>query len=141
MITRLVRNERGSLGIEFAFAIPVLVALIIGIVQYGLILGANGSMRNAMGEGLRLAKVNPDATETAVLDRTLDSLTGVDPNGVETLTFSRGIVDNAETGTMTMTIKLTPIIPFAPISPIELTQTKTVYLPIGGAAPPAAAGS
>ncbi len=129
MMKDLVRNERGSLGIEFAFAIPVLVALIMGIVQFGLVLNANGAMRNAMGEGLRLAKVNPDATESAVLNRTLDSLVGVDHNGIEALTFSRGAVDNAETGTMTMKLKLTPIIPFAAIPPIELTQTKTVYLP------------
>ena len=126
---RLLRNERGSIGLEFGLAIPILVALIIGVLQFGLVLNANGSMRHAMGEGLRLAKVDPTATDTAVENLVKAELVGVDPAGIETLQFDRGTSSNVETGTMTMTVKLTPIIPFALIPPITLTQTKTIYLP------------
>lgn len=126
---RLFRNERGSIGLEFGLAIPILVALIIGVLQFGLVLNANGSMRHAMGEGLRLAKVDPTATDTAVENLVKAELVGVDPAGIETLQFDRGTSSNVETGTMTMTVKLTPIIPFALIPPITLTQTKTIYLP------------
>ncbi|MBX7496533.1 pilus assembly protein [Qipengyuania sp. 6B39] len=127
---RLVADSRGSMGLEFALAIPILVALIIGVLQFGLVLNANGSMRHAMGEGLRLAKVDPTASDSAVLTRTRQQLVGVDPNGVTSLTFARGTANNVRTGTMTMTVQLTPVIPFAPIPPIVLTQTKKVYLPV-----------
>ncbi|WP_324827003.1 TadE/TadG family type IV pilus assembly protein [Qipengyuania zhejiangensis] len=129
MIRRFLRDARGSMGLEFGLALPVLIALIIGVLQFGLILNANGAMRHAMGEGLRLAKVNPAATETAVLTRTRDTLIGVDHAGIQALTFARGTTNNVGTGTMTMTIQMTPVIPFAPIPPIVLTQSKTVYLP------------
>jgi Flp pilus assembly protein TadG len=129
MIARLLRNERGSTAIEFAVALPVLVAMIIGVLQFGLVLNANGAMRNAMGEGLRLAKVDSSATTTDVLNRTRNTLVGVDHNGIQSLTFTRGTSNNVETGTMTMTIQLSPIIPFAAIPPIVLTQTKKIYLP------------
>ena len=126
---RMLRNERGSIGLEFGLAIPILVALIIGVLQFGLVLNANGSMRHAMGEGLRLAKVDPTASDTTVTDRVKAELVGVDPAGIQTLTFNRATTNNIDRGTMTMTVKLTPIIPFAMIPPITLTQTKTIYLP------------
>jgi Flp pilus assembly protein TadG len=115
--------------VEFAVALPILIAMIIGVIQFGLVLNANGVMRNAMGEGLRLAKVNPTATNTAVISRARNAMVGVDRTGIQSLTFSRGTSNNVDTGTMTMTVQLTPIIPFAAIPPIVLTQTKTVYLP------------
>lgn len=121
-------DKRGSMGLEFGLALPILVAMIIGVLQFGLVLNANGAMRNAMGEGLRLAKVNPAASSDAVKKRTRDTLIGVDHKGITDLTFRRATVNNISTGTMTMTIKLTPVIPFAPIPPIELTQTKKIYL-------------
>lgn len=126
---RISSNDRGSIGLEFGLAIPILVALIIGVLQFGLILNANGSMRHAMGEGLRLAKVDPTASDTVVTDHVKAELVGVDPAGIQTLTFNRATSNNIDKGTMTMTIKLTPIIPFAMIPPITLTQTKTIYLP------------
>jgi len=130
MMKQLLRDNSGATIIEFAVALPVLVAMIIGVIQFGLVLNANGVMRNAMGEGLRLAKVNPTATDSAVISRARNAMVGVDRTGIQSLTFSRGTTSsNVDTGTMTMTVQLTPIIPFAPIPPIVLTQTKTVYLP------------
>jgi Flp pilus assembly protein TadG len=126
---RFPKDDRGSVGLEFGIAIPVLVALIIGVLQFGLVLNANGAMRHAMGEGLRLAKVDPSASNTEVTDRVKAQLVGVDPAGIQTLTFNRATSNNIERGTMTMTVRLTPVIPFAAVPPITLTETKTIYLP------------
>ena len=129
MIRRLNSDSRGSIGLEFGLAIPILIALIIGVLQFGIVLNANGAMRHAMGEGLRLAKVDRDATDTAVTDRVRAQLVGVDPAVIQTLTFARATSNNIDRGTITMSIRLTPIIPFAAIPPITLTETKTIYLP------------
>lgn len=126
---RLARDDRGSIGLEFGIAIPVLVALIIGVLQFGLVLNANGAMRHAMGEGLRLAKVDTAATDTQVTDRVKAQLLGVNQTGIQTLTFNRSTTNNIEQGTLTLTLRLTPVIPFAAVPPITLTETKTIYLP------------
>ena len=123
------RDERGSAGFEVALAIPILVCLMIGILQVAMVLQANGAMRNALGEGLRLAKVDPTASETDVLSRTRGALVGVAPSAVDSLTFERAVQNNADTGQITMTIQLRPVIPFAAIPSIELTQSKKIYLP------------
>lgn len=125
----LRRDQNGSVGFEIAMALPILIALMIGILQVGMVLAANGAMRNALGEGLRLAKVDPTATETQVLTRTRQALVGVEASAIDTLTFDRAVTNNVRRGTITLTITLNPIIPFAPIPPIVLTETKQIYLP------------
>ena len=66
-IKKFLSDKRGAVIIETAFALPVLILLMIGMLQFGLVLQASGAMRNAIGQGIRFAKVNPNATETEVL--------------------------------------------------------------------------
>lgn len=127
--TPLRRDEKGVTAIEFAMALPVLVVLMLGILQMAMVLAANGAMRNALGEGLRLAKVNPDATNEQVLAATRYSLIGVHPDAVQSLTFQRAEADQIRSGTIALTIRLNPVVPFVPLPPITLTQKKKVFLP------------
>ena len=135
MITRLSplralkRDENGSLGFEFAIALPILVTLMLGILQFAMVLHTSGAMRNAMGEGLRLAKVNPDATDAEVTDETKDEFVGVAHSGIKSLKFERGTSANgASYGKMTMQYEMTPLLPFAPIPPIVINEEKQIYL-------------
>ena len=52
MATIRARPARGG-GVEFALALPVLVTLIYGIFQVGLLYEANAGMQHALGEGAR----------------------------------------------------------------------------------------
>lgn len=58
----LKRNERGAAVVEFAIAVPVLILMIWGIFQIGLLLHANAGMQHALGEGARFATLYMDAT-------------------------------------------------------------------------------
>ncbi|MCB2076999.1 MAG: pilus assembly protein [Novosphingobium sp.] len=129
ILRRLHSDKRGTAAIEFTFAMPLLATLMIGILQFGLVLQASGAMRHAIGEGIRFAKVHPGATQTEVLDRTREALAGVKLSGVKQLTFQRGTSNQAEYGQITMQYELDPMIPFADIPPITLNETKTAYLP------------
>ena len=123
-------DEAGSLGMEFGIAVPVLLALMLGIIQFGLVLGANGSMRDAMGEGLRLAKVDFTATDAEVIAHTEEAFIGGKVSDIQSLSFARSIDSNgAKLGTLTMTYAVQPWIPFVPLDPIVLSETKTIYLP------------
>jgi len=51
----LRRNEKGAAAIEMAIALPVLLVMIYGIFQVGLIFQANAGMQHALGEGARYA--------------------------------------------------------------------------------------
>lgn len=139
-IRKLLSEKRGVATIEMAFALPVLVTIMIGILQFGMVLQASGAMRNGIGQGLRYAKVNDvsdpsdpvqvKALTTAVEKVVMNGLAGINPDGVKTLKFVRNTdADGIVSGTITMQYELDPIIPFAAIPPIKMTRSRTAYLP------------
>ena len=60
----LHRDDRGVAAIELALALPVLISMIYGIFQVGLLYQANAGMQHALGEGARYASLclTPSAT-------------------------------------------------------------------------------
>lgn len=54
-LSLLRRNERGAAAIEMALALPILVSMIYGLFQVGLLYQANAGMQHALGEGARVA--------------------------------------------------------------------------------------
>jgi Flp pilus assembly protein TadG len=51
------RDQRGAAAVEMALALPVLVSMIYGIFQVGLLYQANAGMQHALGEGARYATI------------------------------------------------------------------------------------
>jgi Flp pilus assembly protein TadG len=62
------RRGRGLLGIdgtaavELAITAPVLVLLLLGIADYGMLMGTSASLEGAARAGAEVAKVNPSVT-------------------------------------------------------------------------------
>ena len=51
-----VDQERGSIAIEFAIALPVLATLILGIADYGILMNTAATLRGATRAGAEYAK-------------------------------------------------------------------------------------
>lgn len=83
MVALLKRDERGAAATEMALALPVLITMIYGIFQVGLLYQANAGMQHALGEGARLATIcipsgntcNPPS-DTAIKNRMSSKLFG-----------------------------------------------------------------
>ncbi|HSG34202.1 MAG TPA: TadE/TadG family type IV pilus assembly protein [Sphingomonadaceae bacterium] len=129
MLKRLWQDQAANSTVEFVIAAPVLVSFMVGILQIGQVMHANGAMRNAIGDGIRYAKVYPDATETQVLNETRAGMAGVNVDGITELQFVRGTANGAAFGRITMQYELQPMIPFAPMPPIVIEEERTAYLP------------
>ena len=75
------RRGRGSLGVdgaaavELAIAAPVLILLVLGVADYGVLMGDIASLESAARAGAEVAKANPSVTAA-----TLTSL-GLFPSG------------------------------------------------------------
>ncbi|HET9810978.1 MAG TPA: TadE/TadG family type IV pilus assembly protein [Sphingomicrobium sp.] len=69
-MTRLIRcltgDRKGSAAIEFAVALPVLISMVWGMFQIGLIFQANAGMRHALGEAARYATIFPTPSDTQI---------------------------------------------------------------------------
>ena len=52
-LSRLSRNQDGTTAIEFAFVAPILLALLVGIMGYGYVLGIYHSIQQIAAEAAR----------------------------------------------------------------------------------------
>lgn len=126
----LPADQRGGAIIEFAFALPILITLLIGILQSSLMLYAKSGMRHGVGEAARFAKVYRSAEQAAVLNKVRAAAYGVEASGIKSLTFQRTTTPRGEdVATIAMTYQPNSYIPFVRHLPITLSETRTVYLP------------
>ena len=67
MAARL-RDERGASAVEFAFIVPLLVVLVLGIAEFGHAFQVQGTLSAAAREGVRTMALqnDPAAARTAV---------------------------------------------------------------------------
>ena len=63
----LARNVRGVAIAEFALALPVLIGLIVGATQLGMLFFANADLRNAVAAGARFASIYPRPGDAEVV--------------------------------------------------------------------------
>lgn len=69
-MSKRMRDERGASAVEFAFIVPLLLVLVLGIVEFGHAFQVQGTLSAAAREGVRLMALqnDPAAAKDAVRD-------------------------------------------------------------------------
>ena len=127
-LSRLRRDQCGASVIEFAFALPVAAALMIGILQFAIVLQATGAIRHAVGEGVRYANIHDDASETEVVAKVREQLAGLDQEGIVSIKLERGNDDGAQFDRVNIQYQVEPVVPFMDIDPIVLSDSALSYV-------------
>ena len=70
--------DRGSVAVEFALLLPMLLLIVFGIIDFGRALNAQITLTQAAREGARLAAVN----QPNVVSRTQAAAVGLSPVSV-----------------------------------------------------------
>jgi len=125
---KAMRNESGSAAIEVAIAVPVLVLIMWGIFQVGMIFEANAGMQHALGEAARYATIYPTPSDTAIQAKITSHKFGVARG-----TWSTPTIDNtnlAASGYKVITVQYSQPMDFlfAPGPTVTLTKSKRVYV-------------
>jgi len=60
-----IRNERGQTMTEFAFVLPVLLVVVLGIVQFGIVFNNYVTLTDAVRAGARKAAVSRNQSNPA----------------------------------------------------------------------------
>ena len=72
---RRLRNERGASAVEFAFIVPLLILLVLGIAEFGHAFQVQGTLSAAAREGVRaMALQNDPVAARAVVRDAASSL-------------------------------------------------------------------
>lgn len=122
-IRSLARQSSGSAAVEFAMGVPVLVMMVFGIFQLGIVLQANAGVQHALGEGARLATIFPTPTDAELQARITAKKFGPGNGTWGTPTITPGA------GTKTISVSYTQPLDWVFFtSTVTLTKSKVVYL-------------
>jgi Flp pilus assembly protein TadG len=75
----LRRDSSGAAAMEFAFAVPLLLTIIIGMLQVGMAFLANAGMRNAVEIATRYATIYPTPTDAQIWAKLQANAFGLGP--------------------------------------------------------------
>jgi Flp pilus assembly protein TadG len=76
MRTRL-RDERGASAVEFAFIVPLLIVLVLGIAEFGHAFQVQGTLSAAAREGVRAMALRNDPADAKAVAR--NAASSLDP--------------------------------------------------------------
>lgn len=127
--TDLIQNERGASAVEFAFAVPVLLVLIIGIIQLGILFMANAGLQQAVEEGARFATIYPNPNDSAIIARVNDKRFGLDAANVTGPAVTHGTSNGVSYVDVTMSYSAPLNFVFFETDPVTLSHTRRAYQP------------
>ena len=125
-LRQLLGDRTGSAVVEFAVAVPVLVSMVWGIFQIGILYQANAGMQHALGEAARYATIYPTPDDSQIQAKITSAKFGLG-NG----TWGEPeIVTDATADTKTITVSYTQPTDFLFFAgpTVTLGATKVVYL-------------
>jgi Flp pilus assembly protein TadG len=123
----LGKDAGGIAAVEFALALPVLLGLIVGATQLGMLYFANADLRNAVAAGARLASIYPRPDDAAVIAQINARVTRLDSHFVVGPTVARGSISGRAYADIEMryAVPLDFIIFRTP--PVTLVETRRVF--------------
>jgi len=119
-------RDSGASLVEFAILLPLLILLVLGIIEFGWLLGLNNDVRHGAREGARYAAVD-GGDNAAIHDYACQAMEPVG-GGFASLTMELAQNGNkvGDTGTLTITGEVTPLTGFglmALLLPDQLSST------------------
>lgn len=120
----LRKDQDGAAVVEMAFALPIILTMIYGIFQLGVIFAANAGMQHALGEGARYATLYPSPTDSQIKTRMQGKIFGTKV-GAFTVADPTGTTNYKD---LQVSYTVTPNFLFFKLPAITIVRTKRVYL-------------
>lgn len=124
----LFSNRKGGAAVEFAMALPVLVTLVIGTLQAGMVYEASSGLRFATDEAARYASIYPRPSDTEIQTRLLSKVFGIQPANVS-VSFAHGTSSSVAWVDITATASVPTAVAFLNLPAISFTEHRRAYQP------------
>jgi Flp pilus assembly protein TadG len=103
--TARLRDERGASAVEFAFILPLLIVLVLGIAEFGHAFQVSGALSAAAREGVRvMALQNDPAAARAAVRTSAPSLVPAVTDAQITITPAACPTNGPTTATVRLTV-------------------------------------
>lgn len=127
LIRNLIRDIRAASAVEFGLAAPILLSFIIGLIQLGVMFGANAGLKHAVDEGARYSTIYPRPTDSQISARVTDKKFMLDPAYIVGPTITHGTDNGAAYADISMSYTVPLNFVFFTVAPVTLTQSRRAY--------------
>ena len=124
---RLLRDCTGTAVIEFAIAGPVIILLLLGIFQLGMLGLARAGLAQGVEAGARYATIYPRPTDSDISAKILAHDYGMVASGITNPTFVHGTTNGTAYVDITMRYTVTLDFGFYRTSALQLNYTRRAY--------------
>jgi hypothetical protein len=135
ILKNLGRRDDGVAAAEFALVAPILLLLVFGMWNAGIMLFAQNGIRNAVETGARHATIFPRPDENQIREMTTQAYYGPANGTIIGPELTYGVANGLPVVSISMSYTYQPFVPFIDLPPVSLTHRRTTYLaPQGSAA-------
>jgi len=106
-MTSTRRDERGAAAVEFALVAPLLVALIMGIVEFGVAINYKSQLANATSVAARDYGIYRDKTQASAIINAVATISGTSSRSIEFAVEGGGTECNDANVGKAVTVKVT----------------------------------
>ncbi len=100
---RPLRSDRkGATAVEFAMALPLLLLMLVGVAQMGMLFFAHAGLRNLVAEGARFASIAPRPTDAAIKTRIKQGGFGLNTASIKDPVITYGTAGTADFADITV---------------------------------------
>jgi Flp pilus assembly protein TadG len=123
-------SRRGAAAVEFALVLPILLAIITAVMEYGWLFLQQANLSAAVRDGARVGSMTAqaDGPGAAVETRVRAAMTTLSlPGTAATVTTAQSVAAPAEVLTVTVSMTYTPLIGLVP-TPANLNARMSMLL-------------
>jgi Flp pilus assembly protein TadG len=100
-----LRDQRGASAVEFAFIVPLLIVLVLGIVEFGHAFQVQGTLSAAAREGVRAMALRNDPADARAVVR--DAAASLNPDVTDLqITIAPESCEQTPAGNETVTVTI-----------------------------------
>ena len=127
-VKRISVDVRAASAVEFALSAGILVLVLVGLAQVGMLFMANAGLRHAVGEGARLSTIFPTPSDSTIIAKVNSSRFGVNPAYISAgPTVTHGTENGATYTQVTMSYSVPLNFVFFSVPAVTLTETRRAF--------------
>ncbi len=123
----VARSCKGVAALEFAIAAPVVLVLLFGLAQTGLVLFAKSGLQQGVEAGARYASIYPRPNDAQIAAKVLASTYGLERKNLLPPKIVHGTDNNVPYAEITLLYSYRFDLAFVSFGPFDLVHTRRVY--------------
>jgi Flp pilus assembly protein TadG len=127
---RFGASQSGAAAVEFAFIVPVLLAMLLGAIEFGRVMYSKVAFEYAVAQASRFGRVTKAAGSDKVKKALSSNLLLLDPSHLKNVSFSEVVnADTTRTATLSASYQIDFMVPILETNSLTISKSITFLRP------------